>query len=397
MKRDFVIFSSDADYASFPGIIRMTDGIAVAFTRQPLEELRLADVHPHCAPVAELTYSVSRDDGHSWTVVDRLPDLGGAEHATRHGHIVDFALDGGQILRMSKGYRRGTTTPLPTRVEVLRGDTPFISPLEIRHFGPFADCHPFDVERLSDGSLLAGGYWYGKKSSQQEESGGAASLPRNNTAFFIRGTPDGRDWSYCSHIPNTNPFCFTEMDLLDMGGGRVICLLRTDWIDVSIDSLPPEANGNGTRRDGYGYFLYQAESTDFGNTWSVPRRLPIWGHPPFCIALHSGRVLLVWGHRRPPFEIRALLSADGCRSWDLSTMTVLHRFDPGSYDIGYPVCTELHDGTIFCVFYGYSSGDVSEKTAHAIFASAFTEDYLLGKEGEPLRPADPARAGGRDA
>ena len=71
--------------------------------------------------------------------------------------------------------------------------------------------------------------------------------------------------------------------------------------------------------------------------------------------LRSGEILLTYGHRRPPYEVRAILSHDMGKNWDTQTLRVLKRFDLGNYDFGYPQATQLNDGTIVCTYYGYTT------------------------------------------
>ncbi len=378
MKEDVVIFSSPTHYSGFPGLTRAGDTVVASFANQSLPELRASDLHPHYAPVAEPGFAISRDGGRTWAPSAQMPAIGPADPATRDGYATSCTLEDGSVVRIQREYIRGTQEAGPTHATVTRGGTLLSEPVEIVDVGPFPIFHPFAMERLADGSLLAAGYSY-----ERTDDGSPAADNEMNTAAFMKGTPDGRHWSYRSHIPNPHPFCFTEAGIVDMGGGRIVCILRTDWIDVPPETMPEEANGNGTIRDGYGYYLYQSESVDYGNTWSAPATLPIWGHPPFCLKLRSSNVLMVYGHRRPPFEIRGILSTDECRTWDLSTLTALHRFDPGGYDMGYPVCTEMPNGEILCAFYGYSTHDVGEKAPHAIFGTLFTEDHLLGEADAP--------------
>jgi len=88
--------------------------------------------------------------------------------------------------------------------------------------------------------------------------------------------------------------------------------------------------------------------------------------------------LLAYGHRRPPWEIRAILSRDDGRTWDMTTLRTVYTFNPGSYDMGYPVATQLADGSIVCAFYGYSTPDIGEKMPHGIFVSVFDEAWMAG-------------------
>ena len=165
----------------------------------------------------------------------------------------------------------------------------------------------------------------------------------------------------------------SETEMSAWPDGRVIAIIRAEWFDTPKERLPPEANGNGTNRDGYGYFLYQATSSDGGKTWSKPAQLPIWGHPACLVQLRSGNLLMVYGHRRPPFSVRAILSHDRGASWDLASMVELHRFDPGNYDIGYPVATELDNGEVLVAYYGYSTRDTGLNAPHGIFCTRLAE------------------------
>ena len=56
----------------------------------------------------------------------------------------------------------------------------------------------------------------------------------------------------------------------------------------------------------------------------------------------------------------------------------VHTFNPGSYDMGYPVATQLADGSIVCSFYGYSTPDAGEQMPHGMFVSVFDEKWLTG-------------------
>jgi len=225
--------------------------------------------------------------------------------------------------------------------------------------GPlFTNLAPFSLIPMPEGGFLL--------SAQQR-------FRRPGGCVFVRGSADGRHWEKLSEISPVGELSMSETDMAAWPDGRAIAVIRAEWFDTPKERLPPEANGNGTNRDGYGYFLYQATSTDSGKTWSRPEALPVWGHPPCLVRLRSGNLLMVYGHRRPPFSVRAVLSHDRGASWDTNSIVELHRFDPGNYDIGYPVATELESGEILVAYYGHASADIGLYSPHAIFCTRLKE------------------------
>jgi hypothetical protein len=76
----------------------------------------------------------------------------------------------------------------------------------------------------------------------------------------------------------------------------------------------------------------------------------MWGCPGHLLRLADGRILCTYGYRRAPFGIRACLSRDEGRSWDVDHEIVL-RDDAGHTDLGYPVSIELGAGLVLAVYY----------------------------------------------
>ena len=99
--------------------------------------------------------------------------------------------------------------------------------------------------------------------------------------------------------------------------------------------------------DGY---VRQTCSWDSGRHWTVPRNLKIRGKPHHLLPLKDGRLLMTYGHRFFPLGIRACVSSDGGRTWDLKNEIVL-RHKGADTDLGYPVSIELDDGLVFTVYY----------------------------------------------
>lgn len=97
----------------------------------------------------------------------------------------------------------------------------------------------------------------------------------------------------------------------------------------------------------------QSESEDGGRTWSPLHPLGVWGLPSHLLRLRDGRLLMSYGHRRPPFGNQARVSADGGRTW---SAPLLVSTDGAGGDLGYPSTVELADGTLYTAWYELLAG-----------------------------------------
>jgi hypothetical protein len=104
-------------------------------------------------------------------------------------------------------------------------------------------------------------------------------------------------------------------------------------------------------RDDTRAWIETYRSIDNGQHWkfdAVPAPNLGEGNPPSMIRLQDGRVCLTYGHRAPPFGIRARLSKDGGRTWGYE---IILRGDGGGRDVGYPRTVQRPDGMIVTVYY----------------------------------------------
>ena len=105
-------------------------------------------------------------------------------------------------------------------------------------------------------------------------------------------------------------------------------------------------------RDGLMRLSY---SDDDGKTWSEPVKTPVKGFPQHLLVLKDGRLLATYGYRYRPFGVRACLSADGGKTWDMEHEMVIQNNGSG-IDLGYPVSMELDNGEIATVYYNQTVG-----------------------------------------
>ena len=85
---------------------------------------------------------------------------------------------------------------------------------------------------------------------------------------------------------------------------------------------------------------------------SGPQKISFTGDLGRIARLPDGRLVATYGYRRAPMGIRACLSVDGGKSWDIQNEIILRAdgFGSGS-DLGYPITQRLPDGTLATVYY----------------------------------------------
>ena len=69
---------------------------------------------------------------------------------------------------------------------------------------------------------------------------------------------------------------------------------------------------------------------------------------PAALVTRDGRIVIVFGRRRPPYGIGGVISDDLGETW---SQEFVLRDDGASGDCGYPVITELDDDRIFTAYY----------------------------------------------
>ena len=176
------------------------------------------------------------------------------------------------------------------------------------------------VVELSGGELLMPIY----DSKLHAEGGG-------DRAIVFRSTDGGDSWHEWGTI-GYDPFGnldFSEPALAVLPSGKVVAKIREE-----------------KRKE----CLWQSESTDGGKTWARPWRTPMWGFPADLLVLKSGSLLCTYGYRRRPYGVRACISRDEGRTWDVRKELVI-RNDGVGPDVGYPSSVQAPDGTIFTAYY----------------------------------------------
>lgn len=167
--------------------------------------------------------------------------------------------------------------------------------------------------------------------------------------YLIRSADDGNTWKvfpmFKDGISNLEVTGFNETSLVEANDGTLIALMR---------SVPAGS-------------LWQSESKDDGLTWGTPTKTPMEGYPASAIKLKDGRLFTAYGRRKAPMGIRAVVSNDNGKTWNIKKELIIRADGLGNpSDLGYPVVYELPDTSIFCLYY-LTIDNVNTHIARSIF------------------------------
>ncbi len=327
-RRHSVVHRDPFAYCSHPSILRLSTGEwLIAF----METMRRAEVlHSPSDPRFYNVLTRSGDQGATWSAPVVAPgyDWYGVECPSL------TQIPGGDVLLFQWRWRwqpwaPGRARPAPpalyerTNYPWARGNDGAYAHRSrdlgaTWETGRRIDTAPFEgaytirsAVALSDGTLLYA----------------VTDIPRWRQIYLLHARDGGATWSVGARVAVSPDRQFSEPCLV-LVGGRLLMLARE------------VVTG----------FLYQAESEDGGETWTTPRATPMWGCPPHVLALGDGRLLCVYGHRRPPYSIRGCVSEDGGRSWDIAAELIV-RGDLLNANLGYPSSVLVAPGRVFTVYY----------------------------------------------
>ncbi len=161
-------------------------------------------------------------------------------------------------------------------------------------------------------------------------------LPKGDIYILFSST-GGRSWDSPILVVSSSDCAFGEPDIAEVAPGEIYCILRTRNL---------------------GGYLYGCRSLDGGHSWSVPEATPMFGEPGHLLVLRDGRLLCTYGRRIAPFGIRACLSEDGGRTWEID-QEIIVRDDLANSDLGYPTTIEYAPGRLFICYYGQEPDEVT--------------------------------------
>lgn len=154
------------------------------------------------------------------------------------------------------------------------------------------------------------------------------------SSFCVRSRDGGRTWGSPLEVARKPGLIFSEPSSTQTVKGTVLMVSREENVG----------------------HIYISTSIDNGVTWGLPRELPVYGFPSHCLALKDGRVVIVYGRRRAPFGIRAIVSDDDGKTWGKE---ILIRDDLPNNNLGYPSVIEYQPNKLFTAYYGETPDGVT--------------------------------------
>lgn len=345
-------------YCAHPHLVRLADGDwLVVFNQVPRRGIIL---HPPQDPLFRNFMLRSSDEGRTWAAPVVVPDYGwsGVECAGL------TPLRDGQLLLHQWRFRwlplpaaRVSQAPnLAMPAELARDlalspeldfdpatDAEALMPWARSSDGAFVHCstdggRSWCCSRRIETRPFAGGYTM--RGAVELPDGGLVlplcDIPAYERVYVMHSADHGVIWGPPVPVAAVPGLLFEEPAPLLLPDGRILMLLRENV-----------AGG-----------LHQVHSDDGGHSWSPPMPTPIDGYPAHLLLLADGRVLCTYGFRKPGYEIRAVLSENGGRSWKVGDTRTIRGALPNR-DLGYPCTLQATNGELVTCYYAQEPDGVT--------------------------------------
>ena len=339
--KNLILYKDDGAYSCFPAIAKDADGnLWVSFRRAGGFSLRAVQEgkYDHVDKGARIALLRSVDEGESWSEPMIFP-VYDPERGEQDPSVQVFS-DGTLMVNFFQWWvvpeEEKDRLKFPARQQI---------------DGSWADVEGPMVVRSSDG---------GRTWEDTPVVVPSAPLPRGGTSDAVLELPNGDLMMGIYGADYGDNVCRAYSVLSHDGGdtwGEPAEIAADPNREISFEEpavcLLPDGTIISMIRSGkpgkYAY-LHQAFSYDQGKSWVELTETQMWGHPAHVLLLSDGQLLCSYGYRRERYGIRAALSSDGGKTWDIDNEIVL-RDDGGSRDLGYPCSVELPDGEIMTVYY----------------------------------------------
>lgn len=291
----------------------------------------------HQDPYGKVVGAISEDNGVTWsepfTIIDTVLDDRDAGVIFWNNKVIVSTVSVSKHIYLNSGnqewinYTNAITDEQEAEAlgckyvigELVNGELTFG---EIKKAPAFT---PHGMIKLANGALGYVGY-----DGYDRETG----ITKTKITFY--SSADGETWSKVSEVFGANEFLvdkLNEPNAIVLKNGKMIVAVRS------------ESGG-----------IYIAESIDGGVTFSNKRALlsAAISTPPHLMQMTDGTLVLSYGYRSEPFNIRAIVSKDNGESWSNEIELTSGGVDR---DFGYPATIERGNGELLTVYYQKLSAD----------------------------------------
>ena len=295
------VTSGPKRHRAFPGLVRLEDGTLLLSYREGSDHWRTDD--------AVLKVTRSTDDGATWSEPSTILEESGWGFSAHHG---PSQLSDGSILAPGMSLRQADDRR-EFRVFVLRSDDNGRT-WDVSQIGPMPGWlwqnQYGRVMEIDDQLWLPGG---GQRQGED--------LWRNG--YFV-SYDKGQTW------PEWHTVCTglqDEKDMLELRDRRLLAMIRS------------------------GQETYRSFSSDRGQSWAEPEKLPIFGQCPSLLLLPSGTVVFTYREVEPgkPKGIGVAVSHDGGGPWNV--LPPLYVSPDDSFDCAYPSMVLAGPDQVLCAYY----------------------------------------------
>ena len=290
----------------------------------------------HQDPYGKVVGAISEDNGVTWgepfTIIDTVLDDRDAGVIFWNNKVIVSTVSVSKHIYLNSGnqewidYTNAITDEQEAEAlgckyvigELVNGELTFG---EIKKAPAFT---PHGMIKLANGDLGYVGY-----DGYDRETG----ITKTKITFY--SSADGETWSKVSEVFGANEFLvdkLNEPNAIVLKNGKMIVAVRSE---------------SG---------IYIAESTDGGVTFSNKRALlsAAISTPPHLMQMTDGTLVLSYGYRSEPYNIRAIVSKDNGESWSNEIELTSGGVD---WDFGYPATIERGNGELLTVYYQKLSAD----------------------------------------
>ena len=360
MTENITVYKNPEFYSSFPSVVKMVNGELLITFRQAGERSVIAAKEgyvTHHDPDTWIATIRSKDNGESWEKETYQIVYNDKKCAVNDPGLTALA-DGRLLLRfnvldviksannskirnrniVSHRVEHGLICSIKHNIIITsenNGESWDKKPKIIKVDGYTETSSRDPIVELDDGTLILSVY--------------AGAPSRTDRVFLLRSFDNGNTWGNVSTIIQDKESSYSQHDGINYNETAVIPLDENHLLAMARTDVTFHTEGESMVVGGIGE-MTQVESFDAGFSWTKPKPTGIFGQPPHLLRIDGSRIVLTYGYRKLPYGIRAVVSYDNGKTWDIDNPIII-RDDGLTWDIGYPSSVQIDENTVLTIYY----------------------------------------------